>query len=131
MCLEFRRVLFRSGMCFVACPQNAKEIRNDVNVVKEWINNGHKVVASLAPSFIVNYSNTNFEGIKSALKQLGFYDVEETSIGATLVKNEYDRMMNEDPSQVLISSCCPSINNLIQKYYTEAVSHLASVVSPM
>lgn len=30
-----------------------------------------------------------------ALKQLGFIDVEETAIGATMVKTEYERMLGD------------------------------------
>ena len=42
------------GQCFVVCPQNAKEIRNDVPSAMELIKSG-PVIASLAPSFVANY----------------------------------------------------------------------------
>ena len=39
------------GMCFVACPQNAKEIRNDVPSAKAPLAGDAPVYVSLAPSF--------------------------------------------------------------------------------
>ena len=69
--------------------------------------------------------------MRKALKQLGFYDVEETAIGATIVKTEYERMLKEDERDVIITSCCHSINLLIQKHYPQALEYLADVVSPM
>ena len=43
------------GQCFVVCPQNAKEIRNDTDAVKKLISTGRPVYASVAPSFVANY----------------------------------------------------------------------------
>jgi uncharacterized Fe-S cluster-containing protein len=69
--------------------------------------------------------------MKEALGKLGFYDVEETAIGATIVKTEYERMLREEERDIIITSCCHSINLLIQKYYPSALPYLADVVSPM
>ncbi|MBO5370057.1 MAG: histidine kinase, partial [Clostridia bacterium] len=66
-----------------------------------------------------------------ALQKLGFYDVEETALGATVVKNEYERILREEDRDILISSCCHSINLLIQKYFPKCLQYLADVVSPM
>ena len=71
------------------------------------------------------------QSTKEALKKLGFYDVEETAIGATIVKNEYERMLREEQRDVIITSCCHSINLLIQKYYPALLEYLADVMSPM
>ena len=119
------------GHCFVVCPQNAKQIVNDTEKVKVLINSGDPVVVSLAPSFIANYDGVGIEAMRDALKQLGFHDVEETAIGATMVKREYDRMLREESRDIVISSCCHSINLLIRKYFPEALPYLADVVSPM
>jgi len=119
------------GECFVVCPQNAKEIVNETEKVQVLLQTGDPVVVSLAPSFVANYPGVGIEAMTRALKKLGFYDVEETAVGATMVKNEYERMLREEPRDVVISSCCHSINLLIQKYFPEALEYLADVVSPM
>ncbi len=119
------------GQCFVVCPQNAKEIVNESEKVKVLLQSGDPVVVSLAPSFIANYDGIGIESMRKALKKLGFYDVEETAIGATMVKTEYERMLREEDRDIIITSCCHSINLMIQKYYPSAMEYLADVVSPM
>lgn len=119
------------GRCFVVCPQNAKEIVDGTEKARVLLQSGDPVVVSLAPSFIANYNGIGIESMRQALKQLGFYDVEETAIGATIVKNEYERMLAEEERDVVIASCCHSINLLIQKYFPSCLEYLADVMSPM
>lgn len=119
------------GQCFVVCPQNAKEIVDETEKVKVFLQSGDPVIVSLAPSFIANYDGVGINAMRKALKQLGFYDVEETAIGATIVKSEYERMLKEEDRDVIISSCCHSVNLLIQKHYVGALGYLADVMSPM
>ncbi|MBE6673191.1 MAG: histidine kinase [Ruminococcaceae bacterium] len=119
------------GQCFVVCPQNAKEIASEVEKVKVMIQSGEPVYCSLAPSFIANYDGIGYSAMRRALIKLGFADVEETAIGATMVKNEYERMLREDNKDIIITSCCHSVNLLIQKYFPAELQYLADVVSPM
>ncbi len=118
------------GQCFVVCPQGAKEIADNTEKAEVLLNSG-KVIASLAPSFTANYDGAGIEAMEKALKQLGFYAAEETAIGATIVKKEYDRLLQEGEQDVIISSCCHSINLLIEKYFPSALRYLAKVISPM
>ena len=119
------------GQCFVVCPQNAKEIVDETEKVKVLLQSGDPVYVSLAPSFVANYPGVGIEAMTRALKKLGFAGVEETAIGATMVKTEYERMLREEARDVIITSCCHSINLLIQKYFPDALEYLADVVSPM
>ena len=119
------------GRCFVVCPQNAKEIVDGTEKARVLLQSGDPVVVSLAPSFVANYDGIGIESMRKALKQLGFYDVEETAIGATIVKNEYERMLMEEERDVVIASCCHSINLLVQKYFPTCLEYLADVMSPM
>ena len=119
------------GNCVVQCPQNAKEIADGIEKVNVFIQSGDPVIVSLAPSFIANYDGVGIESMRRALKKLGFTDVEETAIGATIVKKEYERMISEEGRDVIISSCCHSINLLVQKRFPECLEYLADVMSPM
>lgn len=119
------------GECFLVCPQNAKQIRNDVAIVQQMISSGKPVYASIAPSFVANYIGSNIQTMEKALKTLGFTGAQETAIGATLVKKQYENMMLDNKMKVIISSCCHTVNSLIQKYYPEALPYLANVISPM
>jgi len=119
------------GQCFVVCPQNAKQIVDETEKVKVLIQSGDPVYVSLAPSFIANYQGVGIEGMRKALKKLGFADCEETAVGATIVKTEYERMLAEEERDVIISSCCHSVNLLVQKYFPAELPYLADVLSPM
>ncbi|MDE6036013.1 MAG: 4Fe-4S binding protein [Ruminococcus sp.] len=119
------------GQCVVVCPQNAKKIADGTEKVRVLLQSGKPVIVSLAPSFIANYEGIGINSMRKALKKLGFYDVEETAIGAKMVKTEYERIVNEGKSDVIISSCCHSVNLLIQQYFPDVLPYLAKVVSPM
>ena len=119
------------GQCFVVCPQDAKQIVDETEKVKVLLQGAEPVIASLAPSFIANYEGVGLEAMRSALKQLGFYDAEETALGASIVKTEYERLIEEENRDIIITSCCHSVNLLIQKYYPAALPYLADVLSPM
>lgn len=119
------------GRCFVVCPQNAKEIVSEVEKVKVMIQSGEPVIASMAPSFIANYDGVGIDAMWEGLQKLGFADVEETAIGATMVKTDYERLVHEKQKPVIISSACASVNLLIQKHYPEMIKYLADTLSPM
>ena len=119
------------GQCFVVCPQSAKQIIDETEKVKVFLQSGAPVIVSLAPSFVANYDGVGIAAMREALKKLGFYDVEETAIGATIVKREYERMLRDGDRDIIITSCCHSVNLLIQKYFPAELEYLADVLSPM
>ena len=119
------------GNCVVQCPQNAKEIADGIEKVRVLLQSGDPVVVSLAPSFVANYDGIGIGSMRSALKKLGFFDVEETAVGATIVKREYERMIEEEGRDIIITSCCHSVNLLIQKRFPLCLEYLADVMSPM
>lgn len=119
------------GKCYTACPQNAKVIRDDLQSVKELVKSGVPVYASVAPAFVADFKGVNITELEKALKKLGFAGAGETAIGATVVKDEYERILRGNDREVVISSCCHSVNTLIQKYYPNALQYLAKVLSPM
>lgn len=86
---------------------------------------------SASPAFIADFDVGSIEDLRETLRQLGFYDVQETAIGAEIVSAEYVRIMEREEQDVVISSSCPAINRLIRKYYPEALKYLAPVESPM
>ncbi len=119
------------GQCFVVCPQDAKQIVDETEKARVLLQSGDPVIVSLAPSFVANYEGVGIGAMRDALKKLGFYDVEETAVGATIVKNQYEKMINEENRDIIISSCCHAVNLLIQKYFTDQMPYLANILSPM
>ena len=119
------------GHCLEACPQNAKTITSDVGKVKDLIRAGNTVFASLAPSFLGSFDLPEPGCMVTALQKLGFAAVVETAEGAVQVSREYRRLIVDDGMDNIITTCCPTVNDLIEKYYPSLVPMMAPVVSPM
>lgn len=119
------------GQCVATCPQKAMHAQADSVKVMEYLKNPNiTTVASLAPSFIAAFGD-NYKKAVSALRHLGFDHVEETSVGALYVTNGYKRLIEENKMENILTSCCPSINMLVTKYYPELTRFLAPVMSPV
>ncbi len=120
------------GHCIVACEQKAKILVNDVDRVKRMAKDPDcKTVVSLAPSFIAAYGLENQGKVVAALKRLGFDYVEETSIGAYYVTLAYRKMVEEQKRDVILTTCCPTVNLYVTKYFPNLTHVLAPAVSPM
>ena len=119
------------GRCVVACPQNAKNVKDDTGLVLEAIAAGKKVVASVAPSFIADFDVDGIKTFEKTLQALGFAYACETAEGAYIVKKEYERMVNGAQQDVIITTCCHSAVKLVQKYFPSLVGCLAPALSPM
>ena len=119
------------GECVVTCPQRGDFVFSQIELIKRAIAEGRRVVASIAPSFISDLDVGSIEGMRATLRKLGFYDAQETALGAEVVSREYERIMRENEMDMLISSCCTSVVMLIQRYYPDVLPYLAPVKSPM
>lgn len=119
------------GSCLRICPQNAKEIQSELVTVKTYINKGYKVVASVAPAFIGAFKFEHSGQFVNALKKLGFSYVEQTAVGAALISKEYSEFYNKPCKDNYITTSCPGVNYLIQKYHPSLIASMIPVVSPM
>ena len=103
------------GQCVVTCPQNAKVVRSDLPQVKAAIAAGQRVVASVAPSFIVDFPVEGIEELAVLLRKLGFAGAEETAMGAYLVKSEYGPRTSSFPPAALRR--CGWYRNIIPTWF--------------
>ena len=121
------------GICTLVCPSGAKRIRNDVPRVQEIIKNkgNNKVFVSLSPSYISEFDK-NKEALLVALLTLGFDYISETSIGDAIVSLAVRKKMEESgDGYSKISTSCPSVVELIKKYYPDLVNELSTIPSPL
>lgn len=119
------------GKCVHLCPNNAKKVRNDTERVKLALASGRRVICSLAPSYVAEFPGEE-EALVIALKRLGFSGVSETAIGATLVTEALDIYSSEHGGSCpFIGTACPSVVELVRKYFPEKVGKLAPVPSPL
>jgi PAS domain S-box-containing protein len=119
------------GQCLVVCPQDARNIKSDLEEVKLAIRQNKKVIASVAPSFVGAFNLQSAGNLAAAIKCLGFDAVEETAVGAEVVAHLYDKAINNNKYENLITTCCPSANYLVDRYFPSLTKYLIPVVSPM
>ena len=122
------------GTCVVQCPTNAKHIRDDLTKAKQLLTQKEKVIVSLAPSFASEFSDYSPEKIVFALKQLGFWGVSETALGADIVSRRMaqDLLEAEKLEQKLyLSSACPVTVEYIKKYKQEFAPYITKNASPL
>ena len=127
--IESRCIL--CGRCTLICPQNAKIVHSSLSEVKQILDSGAKVIASVAPSFLSSFGLKDFNVFRIALAKLGFFDAEETAYGAELVTQKYKTLLESKQFKNFITSACPAVCRLIQTYYPKALQYLAPVDSPM
>lgn len=118
------------GLCVESCPQKAKTVVSQAEEILALLAAGEDVNVSLAPSYAVAYADYSPEQVVAGLKQLGFARIEETALAAEAVAAHY-RQKIQAREATLISSCCPTIVNLIEIYYPELIPLLADSASPM
>ena len=119
------------GHCTKVCPQKAKIEHSEIEVVRQLLQSGARVAATVAPSFISSLGQEDFSILRIALAKLGFAVAEETAVGAQAVTEEYKRVLAKGEMRNFITSACPAACRLIQMYYPKALPYLAPVDSPM
>lgn len=105
-----------------------QELSSDIVRTLELIKDKTKIVAMLAPSFVVDF---NYPDIVVKLKQLGFDKVCELTFGARIINRYYHRIIKEHPDQLFISSACPIVALMIKQHYPKYIDNLMPVVSPI
>ena len=118
------------GRCVVECPQHAKQVDDVTQVILRARDAGRPLILSLAPSFVAAFPDYSLTALVEELRGIGFHAVEETAEGAAVVSALY-RDLVEETHQPVLSSCCPVVVNLIERYYPAMVNYLAPVRSPM
>lgn len=118
------------GTCVNSCPAGAKKVRDDRLTVKELIDQGCKVVVSLAPSYKSEFDSVQDSVLIHALRKLGFYGVSETALGAQEVAAHTALLLQKEKS-TWISSACPTVVEYIQKYKPQLSSNITPFLSPL
>ncbi len=122
------------GACINVCPQSAKRAEPHLPRVETFLRGGLPVVASIAPSFVARWPG-QFDRLADALRDLGFYDVQETAVTAERVARAHvdemhSRLEAGGPFPVVTSSC-PAVVSMVETHFPEWIGLLADVVSPM
>jgi len=118
------------GTCVRECPQGAKHVRDDLARVAELLASPAKTIASVAPSFPAALPDYGGGLLPAALRKLGFDLVTETAVGAEMIAGETAKLVKEKKNS-WVTSACPVVVNLIERYFPEACGCVTPLVSPM
>ena len=127
-CIDDSRCI-SCGKCVHVCPAGAQRYRNDEDKVKQLLASDKKVILALAPAFAAELSGTAGELVER-FKQMGFYGVSETALGAQLV-TYFQRQMLSKNDDVVFSTACPTFVMLLTKYYSHLKPKLSILFSPL
>ena len=150
MCLKtcksingFENDCINCGQCILTCPSGALTPKYDYQKVLNFINDtDYTVVVFTAPAVRVAIGDafgfppgSFLEGkMVSALKQIGFDFVFDTTFGADLtIMEESSELLTriQNKNLPMFTSCCPSWVLYSEKYHPELVKNLSTCKSPI
>ncbi len=122
------------GACAYQCPfgaiQDKSFLVDAIHMLRESDGNkNYKVYSIVAPSISSQFGNVKLGQVITALKQLGFYGVIETALGADMTAWKEAGELAE--KGFLTSSCCPAFVNYIEKNFPQLKEHISHNLSPM
>ncbi|MDF1575168.1 MAG: [Fe-Fe] hydrogenase large subunit C-terminal domain-containing protein [Bacteroidales bacterium] len=120
------------GNCTIVCSQGAKVYERSIDRVEALLQGDSEVVALVAPSYVAEFEEIpDLALFAGMIKKLGFTQLFEVGMGADLVAEAYEKLINENPGKGYINSDCPAIVSFIEKYHPDLTGSLIPVVSPM
>ena len=124
------------GQCMVSCPFGAIADKSQIFQLIRAMQSGKKIIAQVAPAFVGQFGkNVTPDIFKTALKQLGFYDVYETAIGADMgaiaEAEHYVEKVATGELPFLLTSCCPSWSMMAKKFFPETIGSISNALTPM
>ncbi len=120
------------GNCTIVCKQGAKVYLRSIDRVNQLLGNKEETIALVAPSYVAEFEEISDPSVFAGmLKKLGFNQVYEVGMGADLVAEAYEKLINNSPGKGYINSDCPAIVSFVEKYHPDLIEALAPVVSPM
>lgn len=124
------------GQCMVNCPFGAIADKSQIFQLIRAMQSGKKVIAQVAPAFVGQFgTGVTPDQVKGALKELGFFDVYETAIGADMgcmaEAEHYVKEVATGKQPFSLTSCCPSWSVLAKKFFPETISQISNELTPM
>lgn len=131
----------KCGQCVLSCPVDAIKEKDSIKDVEKALKSRKKVIVQTAPS--IRASLGEEFGMKpgslvtgkmvAALRQLGFYKVFDTNLGADFTTTEEAAELVErlkKGKEPMFTSCCPAWVKFVEHFYPEFIPKLSSCKSP-
>lgn len=123
------------GSCIIQCPYGAISDKSQIYQLIKSLKKNEHMYAIIAPSFLGQFGPLAspvqiFEGIK----QLGFKDVVEVSLGADITTlREAHEFLEKVPNEIpyMGTSCCNSWSLMVKKLFPDQAEYISDSSSPM
>lgn len=134
----------KCGQCAAHCPTGAIYEYDDTNLIWEALRDTDKYcVAQIAPAvrvaigekFGFKVGENLTKKLYTLLRRLGFKAVFDTSFGADITIMEeatefVKRLLDNTGPLPLITTCCPSWVDFMEKFHPDMIEHFSSCKSP-
>ena len=117
------------GACVYQCPFGATlDVSSITDVIKTIMasenNEKFKVYAVVAPAIASQFTYAKPGQVITAIKEVGFYGVEEAALGADIVAyNEAEELQERE---LMTSSCCPAFVQYIKNNFPEMEKYIST-----
>ena len=122
------------GSCVYQCPFGATvDVSSITDIIKTLMasddNRNYKVHAIVAPAIAGQFTYAKPGQIFSAIKEIGFYSIEEAALGADIVA--YHEAEELKDREFMTSSCCPAFVKYIKTKFPALTEYISGSLSPM
>lgn len=122
------------GACVYQCPFGATlDVSSITDVIKTIMdsenNEKFKVYAIVAPAIASQFTYAKPGQVITAIRELGFYAVEEAALGADIVA--YSEAAELQEKELMTSSCCPAFVKYIKTQFPDMEQYISHNLSPM
>jgi len=120
------------GSCLNICPVEAINFHSSKEETKEILKSGKKVAAICAPSISGEFVDiTDYRKFVQMIRSLGFTYVCEVSFGVDLIAQKYKELFENFNGKYYLTTTCPVIVQMVEKFHPTLLSNLAPIESPM
>ncbi len=119
------------GNCVTMCAQNAIEVRDEKQRVRNLLKGDNPVAAICDPTISAEFVDiSDYRKFVGMIRALGFTNVMEGAFGVDLVSFRYRELLYNFQGKYYISTNCPPVASDVEKYHPELVDNLAPIVPP-
>ncbi|MFO8001126.1 MAG: [Fe-Fe] hydrogenase large subunit C-terminal domain-containing protein [Marinilabilia sp.] len=119
------------GNCVTMCGQNAIDVRDEKQRVRDLLKGDTPVAAVCDPTISAEFVDiTDYRKFVGMIRSLGFTHVVEAAFGVDLVSFKYRELLYNFQGKYYISTNCPPVTSHVEKYHPEIVDNLAPIVPP-
>ncbi len=120
------------GICYHNCPVNAIQYRNNEDEVTSLLNSSQNVIAICDPAISSEFTDiSDYRKFVAMLRLLGFNRVHEAAFAVDILSAHYKKMFLDFKGKYYITGNCPSVVELVEKYFPEIIHNLSPIPSPM